>query len=190
METILAGKTPDGFAVDFVDRNLFSIEYRRTGMKNLNFFLVAWLSIWTIGCLFAVKPYLVGAKSFAGDPGAVAMLVVMLVAEVLVLCFLAFVFFCRRSFLFDEMHLVVETRVLFVKRAKAFVRTEIERLIQTRDGGTSEDSFPSWGLKIVSGRETGLIFRQPYEKSCWLGEVVAAWANVPFIREPRPEMEA
>ena len=60
-----------------------------------------------------------------------------------------------------------------------------------RDGGQGDDSFPSWGLEVEADtntnpnidtdRKTTLLYRQPYEKSRWLGQVVARWAEVEFV---------
>jgi hypothetical protein len=64
-------------------------------------------------------------------------------------------------------------------------RSSIRRIVQVKDGGEDDDSFPSWGLKVEGEKEVTLIYRQPYDKSHWLGGVLAKWAQVDFVEAPR-----
>lgn len=88
----------------------------------------------------------------------------------------------------------METSLLGIKQLKVIPKNEIKGFYQVKDGGRNKtslpysggksngkhDSFPSWGLKVLTTRLTPLIYRQPYEKSYWLGQVLADWADVPF----------
>jgi len=82
----------------------------------------------------------------------------------------------------------MQTEVLGLKWTRIVDRPSIKKIVQVQDGGDDEDdSFPSWGLKVVSDKDVKLIFRQPYEKSLWLGEILSQWAGVEFEkRSPEP----
>ena len=58
-------------------------------------------------------------------------------------------------------------------------------IVQVKDGGEGDDSFPSWGLKVEGDRETTPIFRQSYDKSHWLGRALAKSAQVDFFEALR-----
>ena len=64
--------------------------------------------------------------------------------------------------------------------SKSMKLNQILRIIQFKDGGGEEDSFPSWGLRVVGHQKLILLSRQPIEKSDWLGGLLAQHFNVEF----------
>ena len=119
-----------------------------------------------------------------GGPIPLWFVMVFWAAEIVVAVLLAYLLFCKKTFRLDRDDLVMETAVLGFKRRKSIPKSSIRRLVQVKDGGGGEDSFPSWGLKVEGDKKATLIFRQPYEKSHWLGQVLAQWAGVEFAELP------
>ena len=162
-------------------------------MGCLNVFLVVWLIGWSIFLVVFLVKYLTGGGAVEGDRWASFWhLLFMCIAEVVVACVVAYSLFARQSFRIETAHLTMETDVLGFKRSATIARDSIKRIVQEKDGGEGEDSFPSWGLKLEGEKGVEkilgktLIHRQPYEKSRWLGGVLAKWAGVDFIEAPKP----
>ncbi|MEO0795136.1 MAG: hypothetical protein AAFX93_08245 [Verrucomicrobiota bacterium] len=176
---------PDGMKPQFASNDTFAIEYRRSGMGCMNVFLMVWLAIWTAGCVLMIRTRIPEWRQEGTDVVPIPVILLFWAFEFVVAGILLYLLFCRKSFLFDEQHMVLETRVLFYKKARIYPRNQIQQLVQFKDGGGGDDSFPSWGLKLVhEGKKHGLIHRQPHEKSQWLGSVIAAWAGVSFVGVP------
>lgn len=75
--------------------------------------------------------------------------------------------------------LVVERRLFGLPvRHRVWVRREIRRVCQVRDGGRPYDSFPSWGLWIDGAGAGALLTQGTRGRSAWLGRLVARWAGV------------
>lgn len=178
------GNIPVGFDLERIDENVFIIHHKRTGMGCMNMFLIFWLAGWTVGCVFLLHQYLTMELMDSGDPIPLWFLMVFWGAEVLVAVLLTYLFFSRKSFRVDHEYLIVVKDFLGCRWSRPIPRTSIRRLVQVKDGGEGEDSFPSWGLQIEGERKTTLIYRQPHDKSRWLGQFLARWANVEFSELP------
>lgn len=172
---------PAGFVLESqVGRGLV-IHHRRRGMGCMNLFLLGWLTFWTVGCVFLLRSYLNGGQMEDGDPIPLWFVAGFWGVDLAVLGFVLFLFLGRRCYRLDEQQLVSETTFLGRTWSKVIPRSGIARFVQVKDGGTGEDSFPSWGLKVEGSVHATLIFRQPYAVSLWFGRVLAAWAGVPFV---------
>ena len=117
-----------------------------------------------------------------------ALLVMVLIfctIDIAMWCFLLYSMYCKQTFQIDYYNLAITTEILALKWDKTIPKDSIRRIVQVQDGGRGRDSFPSWGLKIEGRKKARLIFRQPYEKSYWLGEFVANWAKVEFVPAPQ-----
>lgn len=157
------------------------IHHRRTGMKGMLVFLSLWLTGWTAACILLAHSYL-GGKIDDGTPMPVLMVLVFWASDLLVLALLLYLLFARKSYRLDNDSLTVEVNLLGYRRLRAVPRQNVRRIVQIQDGGKGEDSFPSWGLRAeTTGKPLSLVFRQPYEISHWLGQVLAQWAEVDFI---------
>ncbi|MFT5465544.1 MAG: hypothetical protein ACI8UO_000639 [Verrucomicrobiales bacterium] len=172
---------PQGFTLEPIDKESFVIHMKRTGMGCANAFLIVWLSGWTVGCVMLLRGYLGGGQMSDGDPIPLWFLLIFLAAEVYVACLIVYLFISRKSFQIDRNSLVVATQVLGLRWGKRIRRDSIKKFVQIKDGGDGDDSFPSWGLTAVGDRKAKLIYRQPFEKSHWLGGVLAKWAGVDFV---------
>jgi hypothetical protein len=172
---------PPGFTILSSGGDEIHIHHTRGGMGCLNIFLIVWLAGWTAACAFLLHQYLHDGKMDDGTPMPLWFPSIFWAGEVFVACLLIYLLFCKKSFRTDVAHLTVETDVLGFRRRKTIPRNAIQRFLQVKDGGVGDDSFPSWGLKVEADKKTTLLFRQPYEKSLWLGRVLAKWANVDFI---------
>lgn len=143
------------------------------GVGCLTAFLVIWLTIWTLGCVLLLRKYLNAGTMEDGDPIPLWFVLAFWAGEVLAFCLLTYLLFCSTVFRVDRDSLVMETNVLGLQWRKAIPKESVRRFIQVRDGGKDEDSFPSWGLEVEGDRTIALIYRQPYEKSHWLGRILA-----------------
>ncbi len=169
---------PRGFQITTSDRGDCVIRYRTTGMGCLGFFLLVWLTGWTVACVALTF----GAIFNQG--GLDYILFVLMVpfwgAEILVLGFFIWYYGSTSTFAFERDQLMVERSLFRYQRRRFFPRSEISAIKQIKDGGEGEDSFPSWGLVIVTGSQVVVLSRQPMEKSDWLGAIIANWAQVSF----------
>ena len=178
---------PKGFKVIAASSGFVEIEYRRTGMKAMNGFLIVWLTIWTAACVFLLHSYLNGGVMDDGDPMPFWFVAVFWAAELLVGWFLLYSLFCRKVFKIDYQALSMDVNVLGLRWRKSLQLKSVIELQQVQDGGKGEDSFPSWGLKAIGEEDhdtkvINLISRQPHSRSIWLGTVLAEQLNVPFKR--------
>jgi hypothetical protein len=178
---------PPGFTMAPSAGEDFVIHHKRSGMGCMNAFYVCWLVVWSGLCVVVLQLYLHGA-SMKKPP---LLLVLMAWAfEAAGLWFTIYSLFSRKTYRTDATSLTVETVVLGFKRSKTIPKATIKRFIQVRDGGyrrggRTVDSFPSWGLEVDAGKNIRLLLKQPYEKSRWLGQALARWAQVEFIEAPR-----
>ena len=177
---------PPGFSLAADGPDAIVIRHRRTGMGCLNAFLLVWLAGWTAGTLtlFHLHPEKVHGDCGSGPPPWAAAF--FWACEVIVAAFAAYVFFCRKSYRIDPDRLVLETRVLGLRWTRTLPRAGLRRLVQFKDGGEGDDSFPSWALRAEGDRKTTLLIRQPYDRSQWLGRTLALWAGAEYIPAPPP----
>ena len=178
-------QVPKGFKVNSFSRGFFEVEYRRSGMKALNGFLILWLSIWTIACVFLLRSYLDGGVMDDGAPTSIWFVAIFWGAEILVASILLYSLFCRKVFKVDHESLSMDINVLGLHWRKSMRISEIIELQQVKDGGEGKDSFPSWGLMVVGEvdqdtKTIKLISRQPHSRSVWFGSVLADQLEVPF----------
>ena len=178
-------QVPEGFKVNSFSSGFFEVEYRRSGMKALNGFLIVWLSFWTIGCVFLLRSYLNGGLMDDGAPMPFWFVALFWGAEFLVASILIYSLFCRKLFKIDYESLSMDINVLGLHRRKSMRIRDIIELQQVKDGGEGKDSFPSWGLKVIGEvdqdtKTFNLIGRQPRSRSLWLGSVLADQLKVPF----------
>ena len=181
---IPADEVPAGFVVG---RDRFGdtvIHYRRTGMIAMNIFLTVWLTGWTFGCIFLLKQYLNGSLANDGKPMPLWFVSVFWIAEIGVAGMWLNMLFGKKSFHLSQSSLVRNTEIFGFRRSRTIARNSIKSFRQIKDGGEDEDSFPSWGLKIIADKKISLIGRQQYDKSHWLGKFLADWADVDFIEAP------
>lgn len=179
------GTIPEGFDLERQGKDVFIIRYKRTGMGCMNTFLFLWFAGWTVGSIFLLRQYFNGRVVEDGDPSPLWFVMVFLAMGVFLAVWLTYLVFCRKSFRLDSENLIMETDVLGFKRRRLMPRTSIRRLVQVKDGGDGKDSFPSWGLRIEGEQKVTLIFRQPHEKSRWLGKILAQWAGVELSEVPK-----
>ena len=145
----------------------------------MNFFLIFWLTCWSFVCVFFI--YSVLSRDTSLTLINLFSLVFVWVGEITCACLLIYLLFCKKCFYLNPSNLTIETNILGFKQYRKIEKYSIERFVQVKDGGKKKDSFPSWGLKIEADKKTTLIFRQPYEKSHWLGQFLAQWAKVEFV---------
>ena len=180
---------PPGFSLIPSCQDILVIHHKRTGMGCMNVFLVIWLTGWTFFCVWILHEFLSGGRMEDGDPIPLWFVLVFWGFEALGACLVAYGLFCKKSFLLTPDYLTMETEVLGFRWRKAIPKNSIKRFSQVMDGGVGEDSFPSWGLKVMCKKRVTLIHRQPYDVSHWLGRILSQWAAVEFDERKRPSDE-
>jgi len=166
--------------------DVFAVHFKPTGMGCMWLFLVVWLTGWTATCAFLA--YNLVNQLFIGDWESIGLGALFLIAfgffEVVALYYFAKIFLCRKELLFNDQHLVIETRILKWRGTQVIARTAINSVAQVKDGGEDEDSFPSFGLNLNTDRKIEVITRQEHVKSRWLGGLIAEWSGAPFNQAP------
>src|SRR5258706_16370329 len=152
-------------------------------MGCLNVFLAAFLVCFVVGV--AVN-FLSGREAIWKWIREERLLTWIIVACALVALGYFFVFllwnlFGRSGFRIASHALHVEKRLFFWRRVKTIHVSTMKSLEQIKDGGEGDDSFPSWGLRLVAERQFTLLFRQPIEKSDWLGLLLSQAFKIPYI---------
>jgi len=97
--------------------------------------------------------------------------------------------FGRTRFTLSEQGLWVHKQLFFWQRIR-FVPVEAMRYVQQeKDGGQemTEDSFATWRLRIKTSEDIELLWKQPIDKSDWLGKVLAEKYSIPFIQAEERE---
>ena len=172
---------PVGFDLERKDEDVIILRHKRVGMGCMNMFLSFWLAGWTVGCVLLLRQYLGNGVMDSGDFIPPWVVMIFWCFEIIVAVLLTYMLFSRNSFHLDLENLTMETSLLGFRWTRLIPRTSIRRLVQVKDGGEGEDSFPSWGLRIEGERNVTLIYRQPHDKSLWLGRLLARWADVEFF---------
>lgn len=182
-------KLPKGFE-SFVDHdaNRFEIRYRSDGTRLMQIFIlicVALLGVpWTLFAVFAHERFLDLLMSEWWVPLA---LTGGLLAVVNFGWLAAFQAFGVTTIVATQQELQVVRTLGPMTFRRSMPARRIERFVQLKDGGIQgkwdyeSDSFSSWGLVTQGKRRLGILSRQPYEKSEWLGGELAHWFGVPYV---------
>jgi hypothetical protein len=173
---------PEGFTVEPLGRDDFIIHHKRTGMGCMKVFIGGFLAFWTFFCVMMLRNFTNRCPTKQSDSADLLIAAGFWIAEIVVACLAMYLFFAKKTFRVDYNRLVMQTDVVGFKWSRTIDKHAIKQIVQIKDGGEDEDSFPSWGLKAVAEKDVKLIFRQPYEKSLWLGRVLAQWAGVEFVK--------
>ncbi|AFY37297.1 hypothetical protein Lepto7376_0923 [[Leptolyngbya] sp. PCC 7376] len=179
---------PKGLSVKPLGQYRMVIDYERTGMDEMNIFLMVWLSLWTVGCLGLLVAYIEGLQGTSvntSEPIPLVMVIFFWAADLVAAIVLINALFSKQSFHLDYADLTIHTKLWRWHRTRKIPKSNIQSVVQIKDGDRGKDSFPSWGLQLKGKSSITLIFRQPYEKSEWLGQMIADWAKLPFTPIPR-----
>ena len=184
-----ADTVPKGFEIlTESDPDCLTILHRRTGMRTMNIFLVGWVTAWTVFCIVFTCEYISGIVSASSDRPPLLLVGIFWVADFFVGYWMIYCLFAIRLYLLGPHELVLVTKVLYFRNERIIPLSSIRYFSQVKDGGEDEDSFPSWGLVLEAYQKITLLYRQDYEKSHWLGELLANWAGVKFFAEDAPEV--
>ncbi len=181
---LLNESMPKGFTLIASDYYDFVITYKRTGMVFMNLFIIFFLGVWSIPCLLFTWILLLNPIS-----GFFVFFLVFWIPEIIVLLELIKFLFCHKTFYFETNQLIIKTNILGIQWKDTIKKKSIKGVYQVKDGGGEEDSFPSWGLKVVAHDDIILIYRQPYKKSYWLGQFIADWAGINFSYYNRKDIK-
>ena len=174
--TYAKNRVPEGFSIDGEwENDTIIIRHNRIGMRAMNVFLILFFAVWTFASIKVIGVYW-DEKIHGGQ------VVFFWAAEILIAIFLAYLLFCNKIFQLSPNRLIVRTKVLWYENIKTIHKLSISAFAQIKDGGDSDDSFPSWGLEVEGDSKLVLLYRQGYEQSYWLGNVFAEWFNVEFYK--------
>lgn len=179
-EAITDNSPPKGITFEHEGADTLVIRHQRTGMACMNLFGIVWLAIWTPVCVLMLWRYLDGGVDVRDEPIPLVIVLFFWAAEIIVGCIVIEVLFNRKTFCLDPDNLLIDSRTLRFRSLQMVPRDAVVRVVQSKDGGEGRDSFPSRGLDLETDKEVELIYRQPYEQSLWLGQVMARWAGVKF----------
>ena len=172
---------PKGFSVVAQSADDLAISYKSTGMGCLLAFLV-------IGNVSVTAGFVVAEVA---NPGATRALLsaawwtplafaAMIGAIVHCSCFVAFHAFGTMTILASDHGVVINRSLWGLSRTRYIPRDDVRYLEQIQDGGEGDDTFPSWGLRLVGWRKCSLLSRQPIDKSDWLGRFLAQQLGVEY----------
>jgi len=181
---------PAGFKLHAPAPGTMHIEFANERRSCLVIFLGVWMAGWTVACVFLLSQLLAGQRLAPNEPGsfmnssagAWLFATPFFVAEIFMGLLLLWLWHGRTELLHGENDMRLVQRFFRFPRQKFLRRNDITRVIQVKDGGEGDDSFPTWGLKVEvsGGDQVMLLWRQPIEHSDWLGPLVAEWAGKPF----------
>ncbi len=176
---LTATEPPKGFRVTASRDGYPELTYKTTGMVAVAVFFAVWLTGWTTGCVLMSHQML-----FTGQPFRFSQLLLLIIfwgAEFAVIGTVLWLFCSETMITFYPDRLLVERTLHKYQKRWEMARKDIEGVWQIKDGGEGRDSFPSWGLIVAAkSTEIKLLFRQKFEKSAWLGPIVARWAGVEY----------
>lgn len=181
---------PAGFKLHAPAPGTVQIEFTNERRSCLVIFLGVWMAGWTMACVFLLSQLLAGqplAPNESGDfmstlPGSWLFAAPFLLAEIGVGLLFLWLLRGRTELLLYEDCLILRRSLSSYQRETRVSRSTVTRVMQVKDGGEGDDSFPTWGLKVehARGETVSLLWRQPIERSDWLGPVIADWAGKPF----------
>ena len=71
---------------------------------------------------------------------------------------------------------------ILINERKEIKRSKIQYVQQIKTSGFKGSRFASWGLLIkTTNQEYNLLSYQSYDKTKWLGNIIAAWAKVKYL---------
>ncbi|WP_293089393.1 hypothetical protein [Okeania sp. SIO3B5] len=71
---------------------------------------------------------------------------------------------------------------ILTNEIKEIKRSKIQYVQQVKTSGFKGNIFASWGLLIkTANREYNILSYQSYDKTKWLGNIIAAWAKVKYL---------
>lgn len=188
---------PVGFKLHAPAPGTVLIEFVNERRSCLVIFLGIWMAGWTVGCVFLLSQLLAGQPLAPNEPGdfmstlsgSWLFAAPFLLAEVGVGLLFLWLLRGRTELLLHEDCLMLRRSLFSYQHETRVSRSAVTRVMQVKDGGEGDDSFPTWGLKMehARGETIRLLWRQPIERSDWLGPLVAEWARKPF--EPSAQRE-
>jgi hypothetical protein len=148
-------------------------------------FFMVWLPLWVAGAMTATTKYL--KVKVPGPLHEIDLLCIWAywLIGVATLGVVIWYFSAITVFTFFPDKLTVRRHLLGIGWTCEFPKDGIARIQQVKDGGENGDNFPSWGLRIEGAVKGRLLWRQPIDRSAWLGPIVAQWAGVSYVSSPR-----
>ena len=172
---------PKGFSLLTTIAGERSVTYKSTGMGGLLTFLTFLIIFITSGFVMVEVV----------EPGAILDLVFSewwtpfsfaagVCAFVYYSWFVMINVFGTTIFLTSKRGISVKRCLFGLSYTRYFTREELSYLEQVKDGGEGDDSFPSWGLRLVGRRKYWLLTRQSIDKSDWLGSLIAQQLSIEY----------
>ncbi|MBT3290462.1 MAG: hypothetical protein HN380_24170 [Victivallales bacterium] len=185
MDTVLPEPVPKGFTLVSEPGDAVVIEHRRTGSGKgcaMVFVFTTWLGGWLAFAVVLAAAFRRGETAEDGTPIPSWLVIGFWLVGIAVAHYFASHIFGRRVFRLDGHQLVHEQISPLSRRRERIPRESVQALVQTEYRDEEANSISSWDLQIQTpdGYFT-LLYHHQYEKSEWLGQVLAQWAEVPYV---------
>lgn len=181
---------PEGFSILKAEPNEKVIEYRSHGIGCVLLFIAFGVFgiCGSFTCIFLLDPgeFFVWLTVVWKEPWWAPL---SLLAGAAALCyfswFLLFHLFGLTTFTFRPEGLTISKSLFGLNSTRHILRSEMQFVEQSKDGGEGEDTFPSWALALHSRRRHYLLKRQRIEKSDWLGSEITTFFQIEFRPSPK-----
>jgi len=183
MNAVLPEPMPDGFTLLSEPGDAVVIEHRRSGAGGAIVFVFTFLGLWLMVAVMLAETFRRGQTADYGTPIPSWLVVGFWGAGMLFAHPLLGWIFSRRVFRIDGHQLVHEQIAPLSRQRQLIPRESVQALVQTSTRDEEGIAVPDfWGLRIeTTDGLTVLLYRHQYEKSEWLGQVLAQWAEVAYV---------
>lgn len=183
---------PKGFRIFYLSDSELLLVYRPNGMRYLLIFSVICLLAWVLFCIF-IATLLITSFILTQDY-FISILTFIFFFIPLVMYFFAakifnqvyiilYFFIARLSFKLRFDCLIFNEKLGALKEKKQeIMRSKIKYVQQVKTSDFKGNRFSSWGLLIKTAHQDyHLLSYQSYDKTQWLGNIIAAWAKVKYL---------
>ena len=161
-------------------------------MKYLLIFAIICLCAWILFCIFIatllitsfiiIQDYLISILTFIFF--FIPLVMYFFAAKIFNQVYIIIYFFLGKlSFDFRLDSLIFTKNLGILKNEiQEIMRSKIQSVQQVKTSGFKGNRFSSWGLLIKTAHQDyHLLTYQSYDKTQWLGSIIAAWAKVSYL---------
>lgn len=183
---------PKGFKIFYSPNSDLLLVYRPNGMKYLLIFSIICFLLWILFCVFIAtllitsfiltQDYLISILTFLFF--FIPLVLYFFAAKIFNQAYIIIYFFLGKlSFDFRFNCLIFTKNIGILKNEiQEIRRSKIKYVQQVKTSGFQGNKFSSWGLLIkTANQEYNILSYQSYDKTKWLGNVIAAWAKVKYL---------
>ncbi len=183
---------PKGFRIFNSPNSELLLVYRPNGMRYLLIFAIICLFAWILFCIFIatllitsfilIQDYLISILTFIFF--FIPLVMYFFAAKIFNQVYIILYFFLGKlSFDFRLDSLIFTKNLgIFKDERQEIMRSKIKYVQQVKTSGFKGNRFSSWGLLIKTAHQDyHLLSYQSYDKTQWLGNIIATWAKVNYL---------